>query len=225
MVENISILDILKTIPTAISDSDIDAKKVSDYYLPFSIGIEFECVQADHFNLEDFKNIPNIMDISIDSGEQRFRIPSGLNGLKCLFTISMLLKKNSLLNPLSGIHYHIDCTDVYSMFSDEIVNDNSEWMLKELDSWGYKGTYNSRAIRFNGGHNWIRFQPFFKTMECRIGEMTFEYDLLFKRIVHLSSIVRRFKEIVNHKYLQTNSPILLYVDDVNKILQNRKIKI
>lgn len=224
-MENISILDILKVSPLAFNENDIDANKVSNYYLPYSIGIEIECVQKDTFNIEDFKSIPNILAIECDEYEQRFRIPSGLKGLQCLYRISQALKLNSLLNPLSGIHYHVDCSDTYDKFTPEIVADNEDWILKELDSWGYRGTYNKRKIEFTFSHNWIRFQSSFKTMECRIGEMTFDYVLLVKRIFHLSSIVKRFKEIAVHKYLQTNSPILLYVEDVNTILENRKIPI
>lgn len=222
-MENISILDILKVSPIAFHDGDIDANKVSNYYLPYSIGIEIECSQKPTFNIEDFNSIPHIIDVNCDLGEQRFRIPSGLKGLHCLYNISKSLKENSLLNPLSGIHYHVDCNRYYSKFTEEIIEDNAEWMLKELDSWGYRGTYNHRKIEFTSSHNWIRFQSVFKTMECRIGEMTFDYTLLIKRIFHLSSIVKRFNEIVEYKYLQTNSPILLYVNDVNTILENRKI--
>lgn len=221
-MENISILDILKTVPLVLQEDNIDAIKVSDYYLPFSVGIEFECLKDENFNIKDFESIPTIIDINVDSNEQRFRIPKGLKGLQCLYNISEALKKNSLLNPLSGIHYHIDCTEIYDKFTDKNVQDNETWMLKELDSWGYRGTYNRRKIKFNCGHQWIRFQSYFKTMECRIGEMTFDYELLFKRITHLSDIVRKFKSNVEHNYLQANSPILLYADDVNKILTNRK---
>lgn len=225
MEENISILDILRTVPKVLDDTNPDAIKVGEYCLPYSVGIEFECPKGDKFNIEEFKAIPNIMSVNVDNSEQRYRIPSGLTGLKCLYDLSETLILNSLLNPESGIHYHIDFTDTYSKLTDANIGKNTNWILEELDAWNYKGTYNTRDVCFRGGHKWIRFQSGFKTMECRIGEMTFDYSLLFKRITHLSDIARRLKNIVEHEYLQANSPILLYADDINKILQTRKIKI
>ena len=131
-MENISILDILKTVPLVIQENNIDAIKVSDYCLPYSVGIEFECIQNEHFNIEEFKSIPNILDVNVDTGEQRFRIPAGLNGIKTLYKISEALKQNSLLNPLSGIHYHVDCTDIYDKFNNHIVWGATAMMLNEI---------------------------------------------------------------------------------------------
>ncbi len=220
--ESISILDILKTTPKALDKADKDTIKAGEYYLPYSIGFEIECFKDTTFNIEDFKSIPNIMDVNVDTMEQRFRIPKGIEGLNCLYDITTALKKNSLLNPESGIHYHVDCTEAYHTFNSEIVKANEKWMLKELESWKYRGTYNSKRIRFTSGHIWIRFQESFKTMECRIGEMTFEYELLFKRMSHLSDIVRKFKNIAIAEHNKVANPILLYEqEDVNKILNNR----
>jgi hypothetical protein len=161
--------------------------------LPYSIGFEIECRQRDDFNEDCFRSIPHILDVSIDTTEQRFRIPHGVHGLICLYHISEQLKLNSELDFQSGIHYHVDCT---SHFAD-IEDSNLKWMLNELDSWGYKGSYNSRQV--GSGGVWIRRQPCFGTIEFRIGEMTFDYSLMIKRILHLTSMVRRLKDSIRHE--------------------------
>lgn len=182
-------------------------------FLPFSVGFEIECDKGDYFDIDHFRSIPNIMDINCDSSEQRFRIPPGIKGFICLWHISEALKINSLLNNGSGIHYHIDCTPYYRYFNDKNVRSNEKWMLKELDAWKYKGSYNSRMVSFNTCHQWIRFQPQFKTMEFRIGEMTFDYDVLIKRMVSASAIVRQF--ITNIGYGVKELPVERIKDPMN----------
>ena len=95
--------------------------KSNDYGLTWNIystGFEIECSCKEDVNFKAFRNIPNIIEADVNTcNEQRFRIPNGIEGLQCLFNISIVLKKEALLNPGSGIHYHIDCTDYY----DEIV--------------------------------------------------------------------------------------------------------
>lgn len=225
--ESISIEDILLNTPKALDLTNADAVEVADYLLPYSVGFEIECEKQSTFDIYDFMSIPNILDVDCSYHEQRFRISKGLSGLYCLYDISQALKKNSLLNEGSGIHYHIDCTEHYEYFNSNIVEENESWILEELESWDYKGTYNTKRVIFNGGATWLRFQGGFKTMEFRIGEMTFDYTLLIHRIVHASDIARRFKAIAYAKYLETNSPILLYEDDkdLREFLKNRNKKI
>lgn len=163
-------------------------------YLPYSVGIEIECNKLTNFNIDNFHNIENIMEVSCDNSEQRFRIPNNINGLICLYEISKQLKLNSELNLGSGIHYHIDMTDCFDLLTSEIIERNSEFILKELDTWNYNGTFNNRLCNLNISHNWIRFQDSFKTAEIRIGEMTFDYNLLIKRIIHSCKIVKKLKE-------------------------------
>ena len=65
-------------------------------YLPFSIGIEIECDFTQEFNMEVFKAIPYLMDSSKSIGEIRFRIPSGVQGLICLYLACEYLKYRAI---------------------------------------------------------------------------------------------------------------------------------
>lgn len=236
------ILEIVKTNPIAL----LNLKKIPvdyiDRYLPFSIGFEIECSLKTNLSIEEatnlFKDIPDIMEVIIDSSEQRFRIPNGVKGLVCLFKISKTLKETSYLNLLSGIHYHCDCTSFYDLITRNMVESNKEWILNELDSWNYKGTYNKREINFNLEHNWVRFQSCFKTMEFRIGEMTFDYEVLIKRILHIISIVKDFKvgltrskeklEFLQKKIIKINSKNEdlvkeITLEDIRNNIKNREV--
>lgn len=231
-VEEESINHIISKTPLVYPLDNSNAIKVGNYYLPYSVGFEIECFKGDDFNIDSFLNIPDIMDVDITEGEQRFRIPPGFKGLHCLYNISTQLKLNSLLNPDSGIHYHIDCTDVYHLFNYGNIGKNEKWILEELSKWGYKGTYNLKSVRFDNSHRWVRFQPSFKTAEFRIGEMTFDYDVLFVRIAHCCKIIEKLKANVTRDYNETlkeravlDYPILNYNDDINNVLENRIKKI
>lgn len=193
--------------------------------LPFSTGFEIECDKLPSFNINDFESIPNILDVNIDNDEQRFRIPSGLKGLQCLYNISIALHKNSNLNLGSGIHYHIDCTSFFDKIEQDILHKNSEGILKELDDWNYKGTYNSRKVSYSMGHCWVRRQIGFNTLEFRIGEMTFNYQKLFLRIVHLNQIIKDLKYSCELNYYHKNDVSALYDKNIYKVLQNRIEKI
>lgn len=164
-----------------------------DNYLPYSTGFEIECDQL-NFIPKKFWDIPDIMDVNCDMNEQRFRIPNGLKGLICLYNICERLKLDCAINNGSGIHYHIDMTDWFDSINKEIIELNSEWILKELDTWNYKGKYNPRqlGLDYNG---WIKFQNHFKTAEFRIGEMSFDYNILVTRIIHANRIIKKFKGI------------------------------
>lgn len=167
-----------------------------DDYLPYSTGFEIECNWLPNFNIKEFESIPDIMHVDCDGGEQRFRIPKGLKGLICLYNISEALKRNCSLNLSSGIHYHVDMTDIYDVLTNEVIQENSDWILKRLDEWKYDGAYNSRSVCFGIGSTWMRFQSGFKTAEIRIGEMTFDYNVLSKRIIDANSIIRELRETI-----------------------------
>lgn len=189
--QNINIDTILKTIPLALNIEDKVTQQLGLYYFPYSVGFEIE-LTSDNYTVYD--DIPFLIKNESSSGELRFRIPNGIKGIQCLFNISIYLKKYAELNPRSGIHYHIDCTDVYDLFTSDFINNHSDYILTELDKWKYKGTYNPRKCVFSGNRNWVRFKDTLKTMEIRIGEMTFDYELLFERIRHSSEIVRTLKD-------------------------------
>lgn len=239
-----SINSIISTIPIALDINNSDVKKAGDYFLPFSTGFEIECtrneVYKDYAYNNIFNTIQDIIEAPCSQEEQRFRIPNGIKGLNCLYAITLELKQKAELNPLSGIHYHIDCTDFYDKITHKYVSEYSNFLLTELDKWGYKGTYNTRGfscvptaktdkekkLQIPSGA-WIRFQSGFKTMEFRIGEMTFDYELLFKRIVDCNRLVANFREYCINQDLKENSPILLYKGKkgIDKVLNSRKIKI
>ena len=102
----------------------------------------------------------------------------------------------------------------------DFINNNSDYILTELDKWKYKGTYNPRKCVFSSSRNWVRFKDTLKTMEIRIGEMTFDYELLFERIRHCNEIVKTLKD----KLL---IPVVTKYDKhkANEIVSNRIIKI
>lgn len=169
--------------------------KIIDNLIPYDIGIEIECGRQNHYDIEKFKSISHIIEVRSSNGEERFRIPSGINSILCLKNISDILKEQCELNSGSGIHFHIDMTECYHLLTRKIINDNKEWMLKELDTWKYSGTYNRRDCKFKNESCfiWVAFQNRFKTAEIRIGEMTFEYNLLMKRIIHCCEIIKKLK--------------------------------
>lgn len=216
-VEEESIDTIIKTVPLALDSKDKSIKKLGKFYLPFSTGFEIECERKPTFNEQDFLDIPNIIEVRVDSHEQRFRIPKGIKGLICLYNISIALKKNSLLNQGSGIHYHVNFNKYYDFLTDNEINANKEWILRELDSWNYKGTYNQRNV--SRGRTAVKIHSSYRTLEFRIGEMTFSYWLLFKRIVHCNAIAQKLAtSLIRSKY-----PHLTYqADDIIDVLKNRE---
>jgi hypothetical protein len=180
---------------TSLTDNHLI--KVANSYLPYSTGIEVECAWLNP-NIMEYTDIsprciiPNLMQSNHDNCEKRFRIPSGIKGMICLYNISEWLKENCGLNEQSGIHYHIDTGNYISDFIHFDIKGH-HWMLDSLDSWGYKGHYNSRAIS-NTKTTWVALRQTKGTLEFRLGEMTFEYDLLIKRIIHCQNLTRKFKQ-------------------------------
>lgn len=215
---NINLDMIIKSTPLVLSSYDADVIALADYYLPYSTGFEIECCNKPNIPLSIYSEIEYIIEAPCEADELKFRIPKGINGIKCLFLISEMLRDNAMLNPNSGIHYHVDFTDDWDSLSEEGVRENSEWILEELDTWEYKGTYNSRKCEFSESRNWTRFKNYTQTMEFRIGEMTFNYQLLFKRISHVNDIVRRLKSKLG--YVGDR-----YLDDFTETINNRIIRL
>lgn len=201
---NINYEELLTKAPFVFKEDNVEAVEAASTLLTRSVGIEIECYKKDEgFNLEDFTSILNILDVNIDDNEQRFRIPSGLKGFQCLYQITKALKKNSALNLGSGIHYHIDMTDVFDkiqMYEEKVKE--AKWILEELDSWNYTGTYNKRKISTT--LTWVRIQSYFKTLEFRIGEMTFDYTLMCTRILHLIDICDKLAILLNNHFILYN---------------------
>lgn len=190
MIEQSMIEEALNTNPLSLLL--IKDKKVINQLnnlIPYSSAFEIECMKSEEYNEDSFLSIPDIMDVNNDGSEQRYRIPNGIKGIICLYNISYQLKLNSLLNPLSSIHYHVDCTDCHKeiyllAYKDENIN----YVLSELDTWLEGETATSRNIG-----SWFRYNSI-QTMEFRLGEMTFDYRLMLKRLIHCNAIVKKFKD-------------------------------
>jgi hypothetical protein len=193
---------------------------IAERMLPYSTGIEIESKYNYSGGICEYDNllrtVPNIMEADCDGYEQRIRIPSGVKGMICLYNVLQIMKANSTINPQSGIHYHIDFTDVWDDFKKQFINtwdDTNEefkkhekWILNALKSWNYKGIYNKWEIDYSScSSSVVRFQNDFKTMEIRIGEMTFDYPLMIKRIIHAQKIARRLKYLLSLKSPQLNT--------------------
>lgn len=165
-------------------------------FLPFSTGFEIECdlktTSEKDSILKSFEAIPYIMSARVGGSEQRFRIPSGLQGIICLYLISRHLHFHAELNPGSGIHYHVDFTDSMNQVTEQFAADQSEYVLTELDKWGYKGKYNGRRHQVGKG-GWAGYRHCYKTLEFRCGEMTFDYKELATNIIHANEIVQNLK--------------------------------
>lgn len=185
---------IFKNPLALLSVSNQDSLMTINSYMPFSVGFEIECnalpdVEINSQVIEEFRSIPFILDANINNyGEIKFRIPKGINGFICLYYISKKLRIYFGLNTLSGIHYHVGVEDY--PFKPELENN---FILEELSTWEYKGSYNEKQIAGSKGV-WVRYPTQFKTVEYRIGEMTFDYDTLVKRIVHCCYITREVIE-------------------------------
>lgn len=203
--------------------NDILINQINNF-LPYSVGIEVECRQKTSFSISNFKKIPNIMAVDCDISEQRFRIPNGINGMICLYRICKELKRNSELNPESGIHYHIDMTNTFHLLSHEIVKENEHWILDELDTWeDAKNTNQDRTCRIDS-RCYVNFQSCFKTAEIRIGAQSFEYDFIIKRIIHANEIIRKLNEILLSTPNELRMKSLInQLADLNKIQEDKSI--
>lgn len=208
---------------------------LADELLPTDTGIEIECDQNVSYNAAIFEKIPGMVSVQSDAYEQRYRISSGIEGFLACYELSKMLTKHSLLNYGSGIHYHIGIGNFINVLNNTVLYENEQWILAELDTWTYRGRYNARTIQMTG-HNWIRFQVEFQTMEIRIGEMTFDYQLLMKRILHGHEIARRLKVRYEdyaleaerrelERKLLTTEILPLDMQMVNMTVKSRKIRI
>lgn len=213
--------DLLLTNPylllNTINPETID---IINNVLPFSIGIEIECDNSENYNIKNFSKIPYLIAIDCDSSEKRFRIPNGLLGLICLYNICEELKYNCIYTE-SGIHFHVDCTEDFVALEQRVLQDEEkEYILKELDKWGYQWTYNTRDITYS--HGWIRIQPNLQTLECRICEMTFDYTTLLKRIYHLSNVIQivRKKNNLDYKIIYNDLNDVKVIDTLMTAFDN-----
>lgn len=186
--------------------TDFRQISIAESYLKYSTGIEIECHKGDNYSREVFRDIDGILAVNIDDSEQRYRICGGRKGLIALYELSIALKKHSVLNPGSGIHYHIDCSEVGNWYDFEtFVCSNETWILSALKSWNYTGTFNAWAV--SPSKTAVRVHDRCNTIEFRIGEMTFDYELLLKRILHCQHIVHKLKLMYSKTGKNTPEPV------------------
>ncbi len=155
-------------------------------YFPYSHGMEFECAKKPSYNLKDFENIPNIMAVDVDDSEQRYRISSGLNGLICLWEVCKNLNNNSIVELESSNHYHTDMTDVWDKITNDFEKSYNDYIIKELVEW-------KTAFNLERTSNWYNFN-YWKTLEVRIGEPTFQYSVIVKRLIQCGKIVTHLRK-------------------------------
>jgi len=180
-------------------------------YLPYSVGMEFECYKKEGFLESNFTNIPYIMAVDTDSNEQRYRIPPGIKGLICLYNISIQLKLNSDIDMGSSVHYHTDMTHLWSKVSGKFIDEVNPFIIEKLTEWktALDMTYAVRG-------SWYKFNDW-KTLEVRIGEPTFDYSILVKRAIQCAEIVRHLQFLLNVEYHKIEPEILDGKDLLNYI--------
>lgn len=212
----------VKTCPLpllAIKDEKLI--QLAESMLPYSVGMEFE-IRTSNIKLKDVMfHIPNLLSYDKEEFEVKFRIPSGIKGLICLWQISTYLTQNCQLNMSSGIHYHINFTDICSgstghdLFryeftrgvydTNNIIRRNDKWIMDALEHWNYRGGFNAKTCSLQ--KTAVRFHSSYKTMEVRIGEMTFDYELLVKRIINCQNIAKRLKKILSEDDLEKSKAV------------------
>lgn len=193
-----------------------------DSYLPYSHGMEFECSQQNNYDEELFKAIPNIMEVNVDSCEQRYRIPSGLKGMICLYNICNLMKDVSINNTESSTHYHTDLTDIWSEIDVSGYRKQKEgfdYITQSLIEW-------KTATDLSKVSHWWYFNDI-GTLEVRIGEPTFDYNIIIKRLMQCSDLCKRIRNIVPDDYklnqLQKQLQEMNFFDELSVINQNQEI--
>lgn len=195
------IKDAVRTYPLSLATlKDEKLIKFANDIVPYETGIEIECDLGSVINLE-IAAIPGIVSSDCSDTELRIRIKSGIEGMIALYNALEYIKEHTVPNFKSGIHYHIDCRDMSlrgrgnsgmgSSVCDYIIDDHQAWILNALEHWGYKGLYNRREVSIS--KTMVKLHKEYDTMEFRIGEMSFDYSLIIKRIINCQNIVRVIK--------------------------------
>jgi hypothetical protein len=181
----------VRQFPLPLTNINSKLQQIAASYLPFSTGIEIECEGDNDAFYAACIHLSNLMTFNTDRTEVRFRIPSGIEGMICLYEVCEILKKTHRLNMASGIHYHVDFTDCFDKVNSKFILDNNDWVLNSLKSWNYTGEFNEWIC--STAKTAVKYHFKYKTVEFRIGEMSFDYELLIKRIIHAQNISRKLK--------------------------------
>lgn len=187
-----NVKELVNTNPLLILKMDKKFQKIANNLLPYETGIEIECGMIGFEYAFKAVQTLALVDFSINlHEEQRFRLKPGVEGMCQLWHISEILNQCASPNPDSGIHYHVDFREHFSFLSGRNMCINGKWILKTLESWKYTGEYNNKQLCMTK-NSWVRVHPECKTLEFRIGEMTFDYKILIKRILHAQKITEKF---------------------------------
>lgn len=172
------------------------------------IGIEIEAILKSNYTIVDFHEAWNNANLvcseDSDADEIRIRLNFYDNSIsRCLIDLYLgleIIKEYYKLNILSGIHYHVDCPTIFLTpniaYDSNIVSNQHEWVFKALSSWNYNEAKGGNA-RYISILKWsqVRIHRVYKTLEYRIGEMTFDYSVILKRIVHITNITNKIVRI------------------------------
>lgn len=191
--------------------------------LPVDTGFEFESYGRVAIPSESVyilcRNI-NAVDISChldgdDGGhENKVRIRAGVDGAITLWKFLNLLKERTRFNDKGCIHYHVGIRDFYTYIPSQVRYGNSnttEWakfqrliepILQELDTWGYQEEISGSQRRRISECKWsyVRIHPGHYTAEFRIGEPSYDYQTVMKRVIHIHQLVKKMRMIVLENY-------------------------
>jgi hypothetical protein len=223
------IKDAVKKYPLSLATlKDEKLIKFANDILPYETGIEIECDQGT-VNNSDLREIEGVVEVDCSCAELRIRLEPGIKGMIALYNALEYIKENTVPNYKSGIHYHIDCRDlsirgrnVLGMRSsavDYIRDNHSDWILKAMDMWKYQGTYNKREV--SAQKTMVKLHLDYHTMEFRIGEMSFDYSLIIKRIINCQNIVRVIKRSLS---IEPNTKYPMAKEAFDKLVEARHKK-
>jgi hypothetical protein len=193
--------DMATTCPVLLPTLPPNLQAVAASLLPYSVGIEWEAHLAHRWTpaaVAEYLQTATggaLLAVEIDYQEQRIRLPAGLPGLLALWAVTEALPVCMRLNPGSGIHYHVDATDVPTLWRRDqlhiVIAANNAWVLTALESWNYTGNYNHWEC--STAKTAVRFHQPLQTLEFRVGAMTFAYTELLQRCKHACAITRKIK--------------------------------
>ena len=177
--------------------------------LPYHIGIEIECDTEKEYIDKYLNHIP-CLETRNSTGELRIKFDTGINGLCQLYCFTLFLNKYSSFNEGSGIHYNID-TSINDLHVNRNNVDEVSLILGELETWDYKGTYNSKGVGNKG--QWCAIRE--NRLEIRIGEMSFDFNFILNRIQSCNKIVDGLLELKGKQRIVEED---YQFDDIKKYL-------
>ena len=143
--------------------------------------------------------------------ENRLRI-NGMKGLKALYILLEWMKENNCkIAEKSGMHYHVDCTDILGEVQNiwengvSIIESRVNERLANLTERSEKAIesiYNQDVQIF---YSYIKPQTDFNTIEWRMGTPTLQYKTLVLQVlvaIHITECAKYKNKTPNEKYLR-----------------------